>query len=213
MAAARAFRQRSIIRWEPSEYRAPCTAIARVFDLAEVVRREFDVAAREVLLEPVELRRARDRHDPRLLREQPREGDLAGVAPFVRDARRADPRRPGWPRGPPDGEARDGVAEVAARRTSVVSSILPVRNPLPERAERHEADPELFQRRQDPSSGSRHHSEYSLCSAVTGCTACARRIVCTPASERPKCFTLPCSISSLTAPATSSIGTFGSTRC
>ena len=34
-------------------------------------------------------------------------------------------------------------------------------------------------------------SEYSLCSAVTGWTACARRIVCTPASERPKCLTLP----------------------
>ena len=56
-------------------------------------------------------------------------------------------------------------------------------------------------------------SEYSLCNAATGCTACARRIVCTPASDRPKCFTLPCCISSFTAPATSSIGTFGSTRC
>ena len=40
-------------------------------------------------------------------------------------------------------------------------------------------------------SGSRHHSEYSLCSAATGWTACARRIVCTPASDRPKCLTLP----------------------
>ena len=58
-------------------------------------------------------------------------------------------------------------------------------------------------------SGSRHHSEYSLCSAVTGCTACARRIVSTPASDRPKCLTLPSRIRSFTAPATSSIGTFG----
>ena len=39
------------------------------------------------------------------------------------------------------------------------------------------------------SSGSRHHSDYSLCSAVTGCTACARRIVCTPASDSPKWLT------------------------
>jgi hypothetical protein len=31
---------------------------------------------------------------------------------------------------------------------------------------------------------------------VTGCTACARRIVCTPASERPKCLTLPSRIRS-----------------
>jgi hypothetical protein len=33
------------------------------------------------------------------------------------------------------------------------------------------------------------------------------------ASESPKCFTLPCRIKSFTAPATSSMGTFGSTRC
>ena len=63
------------------------------------------------------------------------------------------------------------------------------------------------------SSGSRHHSEYSLWSAVTGWTACARRMVCTPASDRPKCRTLPSWMSSRTAPATSSIGTLGSTRC
>jgi hypothetical protein len=37
------------------------------------------------------------------------------------------------------------------------------------------------------SSGSLHQSEYSLWSAVTGCTAWGRRIVCTPASESPKC--------------------------
>jgi hypothetical protein len=39
-------------------------------------------------------------------------------------------------------------------------------------------------------SGSRHHREYSLWTAATGCTAWAWRIVCTPASERPKCLTL-----------------------
>ena len=41
------------------------------------------------------------------------------------------------------------------------------------------------------------HIEYSLCSALTGCTACARRMVLAPASERPKYFTLPSAISSL----------------
>jgi aryl-alcohol dehydrogenase-like predicted oxidoreductase len=56
-------------------------------------------------------------------------------------------------------------------------------------------------------------SEYSLCTAVTDCTACARRIVFALASERPKCFTFPSAINSFTVPATSSIGTFGSTRC
>jgi formylglycine-generating enzyme required for sulfatase activity len=62
-------------------------------------------------------------------------------------------------------------------------------------------------------SGSRVHIEYSFCSALTGCTACARRTVAAPGSDRPKCFTFPAAISSLTAPATSSIGTSGSTRC
>ena len=40
-------------------------------------------------------------------------------------------------------------------------------------------------------SGRRHHSEYSLCTAVTGWTAWARRIVPAAASDRPKCLTLP----------------------
>ncbi len=62
-------------------------------------------------------------------------------------------------------------------------------------------------------SGERHQSEYSLCTAATGWTAWARRIVSAPGSDRPKCLTLPAAISSFTAPATSSIGTFGSTRC
>jgi len=48
------------------------------------------------------------------------------------------------------------------------------------------------------SSGRRHHSEYSLWTAVTSWTACARRIVCAPASERPKYLTLPSAIRSLT---------------
>ena len=37
----------------------------------------------------------------------------------------------------------------------------------------------------------RSQSEYSLWSAEIGCTACARRIVCSPASERPRKRTLP----------------------
>jgi hypothetical protein len=84
---------------------------------------------------------------------------------------------------------------------------------LAQRTVRHEADAEFLQRRITSASGFRHHSEYSLCSAVTGWTAWARRMVCAPASERPKCFTLPAWISSFTAPATSSIGTSRSTRC
>lgn len=62
-------------------------------------------------------------------------------------------------------------------------------------------------------SGSRHHMAYSLCTAVTGSTACARRIVLALASDSPQCFTLPSRINAFTVSATSSIGTFGSGRC
>ena len=75
----------------------------------------------------------------------------------------------------------------------VFSSILPVRKPLPSGLYGHEADAEFLEGRYHfLLRGVSHHSEYSLWSAVTGWTACARRIVCTPASERPKCLTLPC---------------------
>ena len=37
----------------------------------------------------------------------------------------------------------------------------------------------------------RSHSEYSLWSAEIGCTACARRMVFSPASESPRKRTLP----------------------
>ena len=95
----------------------------------------------------------------------------------------------------------------------VFSSIFPVRKPLPSGLNGTKPIPSSSSVGRIASSGSRHQSEYSLCSAVTGWTAWARRMVCTPASESPKCLTLPASISSFTAPATSSIGTFGSTRC
>ena len=45
----------------------------------------------------------------------------------------------------------------------------------------------------------RSHSEYSLCSAETGCTAWARRILAIPASDRPKKRTLPSRTRSATA--------------
>ncbi|MOA34747.1 hypothetical protein D3C78_1561450 [compost metagenome] len=62
-------------------------------------------------------------------------------------------------------------------------------------------------------STSRHIKWYSLCMAVTGCTACALRIVSAPTSQRPKCFTFPSAMRSFTVPATSSIGILGSKRC
>ena len=63
------------------------------------------------------------------------------------------------------------------------------------------------------SSRSRVKSEYSVCSAVIGCVAWARRIVSADASDSPRWRTLPASTSSAMAPTVSSIGTDLSTRC
>ena len=59
-------------------------------------------------------------------------------------------------------------------------------------------------------SGSRVHKEYSVCSAATGCTAWARRIVSGPASDNPMLRTLPSATSSARVPTVSSMGVFGS---
>ena len=59
----------------------------------------------------------------------------------------------------------------------------------------------------------RVHSEYSVCSAVIGCTAWARRMVSVEASLSPRKRTLPAVTSSAIAPTVSSIGTVLSTRC
>src|SRR6266568_1239347 len=56
--------------------------------------------------------------------------------------------------------------------------------------------------------GSRVQSEYSVCSAASGCTAWARRIVAGAASDNPMCRTLPSATSSAKAPTVSSIGVF-----
>ena len=109
-------------------------------------------------------------------------------------------------------EARDASRKSPSPRSAALL-IAPVREPLPQRAVRYEAYAELIaslkyavglgrappQRIFVLQRGYREHR--------------ARRSVWTPGSDMPKCFTLPCTISSLTAPATSSIGTFGSTRC
>ena len=56
------------------------------------------------------------------------------------------------------------------------ASILPVRNPLPNGLNGTRPMPSSSSVGMISASGSRVHSEYSLCSAATGCTAWARRI-------------------------------------
>jgi hypothetical protein len=101
----------------------------------------------------------------------------------------------------------------SASSNLVDASMLPVKKPFPSGLKGTKPIPSSSSVGRISVSGVRHQSEYSLWSAVTGCTACARRIVSAPASESPKCLTFPCWIRSRTVPATSSIGTFGSTRC
>src|SRR5216684_3458260 len=81
----------------------------------------------------------------------------------------------------------------------VFSLIAPVRKPLPSGLKATKPIPSSASVGSTSCSGSRHHSEYSLWSAATGKTAWARRIVCRPASDNPKCLTLPCRISSFRA--------------
>ena len=115
-------------------------------------------------------------------------------------------------RGSPARSAARCCGSRRGRRWSS-ASMRPVRKPLPSGLNGTKPMPSSSSVGSTSRSGSRCQREYSLCTAATGCTAWARRIVLAPASERPKCLTLPSAMRSLTAPATSSIGTFGSTRC
>src|SRR6266550_8577897 len=58
----------------------------------------------------------------------------------------------------------------------VFSSIVPVRNPLPRGLNGTNPMPSSSRVGNSSASGRRHHREYSLCTAVTGWTAWARRI-------------------------------------
>ena len=87
-------------------------------DLAEVVGRELDRGGPEVLVQPMELRGARDGDDPGLLGEQPGERDLGGrrLLPLGDAAEQVDQgliRLQGLGR-----EARQGAAEVGAVEAS-----------------------------------------------------------------------------------------------
>src|SRR5258708_39438118 len=105
---------------------------------------------------------------------------------------------------------QQGIARMEVKRHI---QLLDVRNPAPSGLNGTKPIPSSSKVGSSSASGPRQNREYSLCTAVIGWTACARRIVCTPASDKPKCLTLPSAIRFLTAPATSSIGTSGSTRC
>ena len=152
--------------------------------------REFDGGGAEIFFESRELGCAGDGHDPRLFGEQPRESDLRrrGFFLLCEFGDYVDERLIGL--AVFFAEAGDDGAEVGAVEL-VDASILPVRKPLPSGLKGTKPMPSSSSVGMTDCSGSRQKREYSLCNAVTGCTAWARRMVFAPASERPKCFTLP----------------------
>src|SRR5579864_4937241 len=120
----------------------------RVVDLTQVVGRQLDVDCCVVLLEAVQLRRAGDRNEPRLLREDPCEGDLRSrcalslrnlLEQLDEGAVRSQRLRV---------EARNGASEIR-RLEGLVDVDLPGEESLAEWAERNESDLELVERRDD----------------------------------------------------------------
>ena len=193
--------------------RRPGSAKRRFRSRGDRPRSSATAAAAEVLLEARAASWCRGSARSRASARGARRARSARASPSC--ARRCRPSRSTSARFAlrASGAKRGTMLRKSVLRTSCSRRSCPVRNPLPSGLKGTKPMPSSSSAGSTSSSGSLHQSEYSLCSAVTGWTACARRIVRTPASERPKCRTLPSWISSFTAPATSSIGTFGSTRC
>ena len=130
-------------------------------------------------------------NDPRLLREQPRQRDLGRSRLLAfRDAaeqidyclvRLESLRR----------KARQSAAEVGAVEFRVFVDRCPSGSPFQAgyKARSQSRVPRVSGI--TSCSGFLHHREYSLWKAVSGWTAWARRMVFAPASESPKCLTLP----------------------
>src|SRR5439155_17872573 len=118
-----------------------------ILDFTEVAGRQLDRRCADVLFQPLDLPSARDRNDPRLLRQQPRQRDLCrgrflALGNFFENIDDSLIRLPILRR-----KSRDGVAEVGAvERRSLVD--LSGEEAFAERAERNEADAELFAGRQ-----------------------------------------------------------------
>ena len=183
----------------------------RCVDLAKVVRRELDVHRAEVLLQAVELRGAGIGTIHGFCASSHARATCAGVTPF-----RAAMRSP----GPPWRHCRRSSARSGARNVAEVPGVecrrrvdlagkkprakgLKGTKPMPSSSQTGRT---LLLRVAPPErvlALKRRHRLHRV-RAANGRGA---------ASDKPKCFTLPSAMSSFTAPATSSIGTSGSTRC
>ena len=152
---------------------------------------QFDGRAAQVLLEVPRPLGARDGQDMLALGEHPGDADLRrcraqalGDAPdAVDDARRSRPSRPAGSAGWWRGSRRSG--NPWSGRSA------PVRKPRPRTPKATKDDAVGGAPRDHVLSGSRVHSENSLCSALTGCVAWARASSSTVHSDIPSRRILP----------------------
>jgi hypothetical protein len=139
-------------------------------DLTEVLGRQRHPSRAEVLLQALPPARARDRNDPGLLGKDLGKRDLRRrrQLPLRDSAEQVDQRLVGLPSLLR--ESRDDVAEVRAVEGPLLVDG-PLRKPLPSGLNGTNPMPSSSSVGRSSSSGRRHHSEYSLCTAVTGWTA------------------------------------------
>jgi hypothetical protein len=183
--------------------------VVQPFDLRGA---QLDAVGGGVLLDARNPLGARNRRDVVALREQPGQRDLGRSDSYlsgngsnlVDDAQIALEVLAG--------EARVRLAPVVVGEL-LGRADLAGEEAVAERRVRNESIPNSRSKGSSSASGSRVHREYSVCSAATGCTAWARRIVVEPASDSPMWRTLPSATSLARAPTVSSMGVFGSTRC
>src|SRR5262245_57144421 len=112
-------------------------------DRTELVGGEFDGRGADVLLQAMELARAGDRHNPRLLRQHPGQRDLRWRRMLLSSdlGEQVGDRLVGFERI--RCKAREPASNVGATKAHVGVN-LPGQEALPERAPRNEADPKLF---------------------------------------------------------------------
>src|SRR4051794_19036169 len=117
-----------------------CDRCERALDLAQITRRQFDSSRADVLLKAMQLRRARNRNNRWLARQQPGESDLCGHrSPAGGDlAKQIDQGLVRLPRLPR--EARHDVAEIRAVELRALVDRAGEKS-LAQRTERDEADP------------------------------------------------------------------------
>ena len=174
---------------------ADCDALGCGGQLCDVLGSQIEVGGGQVLLKSLDAPGAGDGHDPRLLGQQPRKRDLpGGGVESVGDG--LDLVDELEVVGQSLGAEAGRLARMSPSPKVELAVTCPVRSPRPSGLNGTNPIPSSSRVLSTDSSGSRQKSEYSLCSAVTGWTAWARRIVVGPASDRPKCRTLPAAMSS-----------------